>query len=213
MATLSGLGAVMPWVKTAAEAIAAQTGITKVYGFRTIEQNNAAGGVRNSDHLTGLAVDFPGSTAQGNVMSTYAVANAKALGVKYVIWNKRINYVDGKGWRTYSGTNPHTDHVHVSFKASAPAKSLADKIYDAATGLPLIGGVIDKAGDAVDTVTDAAGTVGDIADALNPTTWADNAQKVAVRLVIVSAGLAIGVLGVARLVAPTIGKATEAPGT
>lgn len=42
--------------------------------------------------------------------------------VKYVIWNKRIvsSYPQGGKdawvWRNYSGSNPHTKHVHISVK-------------------------------------------------------------------------------------------------
>jgi hypothetical protein len=38
--------------------------------------------------------------------------------VKYVIWNRRIwNAAKGKQWRGYTGTNPHTKHIHVSVKS------------------------------------------------------------------------------------------------
>ncbi|WP_181778934.1 hypothetical protein [Pseudonocardia pini] len=33
----------------------------------------------------------------------------------YVIFNERITTPDFSGWRRYTGTNPHTKHVHVSF--------------------------------------------------------------------------------------------------
>lgn len=33
----------------------------------------------------------------------------------YVIFNRRITASDFSGWRAYTGTNPHTSHVHVSF--------------------------------------------------------------------------------------------------
>jgi hypothetical protein len=35
----------------------------------------------------------------------------------YIIWNRRIfrAYNPGAGWEPYSGTNPHTDHIHFSF--------------------------------------------------------------------------------------------------
>lgn len=44
--------------------------------------------------------------------------------IKYIIWNKRIANSSAIGssapwaWRTYTGSNPHTRHVHVSVKAS-----------------------------------------------------------------------------------------------
>ena len=42
-------------------------------------------------------------------------ANARRLGVQYVIWNRRIWSSYAPTWRAYSGPSPHTDHVHVSF--------------------------------------------------------------------------------------------------
>jgi len=43
--------------------------------------------------------------------------------VKYLIWNRRIANSSAIGsaapweWRSYSGANPHTAHMHVSVKA------------------------------------------------------------------------------------------------
>ncbi|MEP6760418.1 MAG: hypothetical protein ABJA93_03535 [Sporichthyaceae bacterium] len=44
-------------------------------------------------------------------------ANARRLGIQYIIWNGRIwgSYRWASGWRYYSGANRHTDHVHISF--------------------------------------------------------------------------------------------------
>jgi hypothetical protein len=44
-------------------------------------------------------------------------SRARRLGIQYVIWNKRIwgSYAASSGWRRYTGANPHTDHVHISF--------------------------------------------------------------------------------------------------
>ena len=44
-------------------------------------------------------------------------ANARRLGIMYMVFNKKIwgAYSASKGWRPYSGSNPHTDHVHFSF--------------------------------------------------------------------------------------------------
>ncbi|WP_205669992.1 peptidoglycan-binding protein [Amycolatopsis sp. CFH S0078] len=33
----------------------------------------------------------------------------------YVIYNRRITNEDFSGWHAYTGSNPHTSHVHVSF--------------------------------------------------------------------------------------------------
>jgi hypothetical protein len=43
-------------------------------------------------------------------------AMARRLGIQYMIWNHRIwgSYKASSGWRRYTGSNPHTDHVHFS---------------------------------------------------------------------------------------------------
>ena len=43
-------------------------------------------------------------------------AMARRLGVMYIIWNRRIfrMYRPSEGWTSYSGSSPHTDHVHFS---------------------------------------------------------------------------------------------------
>jgi hypothetical protein len=43
-------------------------------------------------------------------------ANARRLGVQYVIWNRHIwgSYSASSGWRPYTGADPHVSHVHIS---------------------------------------------------------------------------------------------------
>ena len=43
-------------------------------------------------------------------------ANARRLGIMYMIWNRQIWSAarHSEGWRPYSGTSPHTDHIHFS---------------------------------------------------------------------------------------------------
>lgn len=49
-----------------------------------------------------------------------AAGNARRLGIMYAIWNGRVwksyraNDSQGSGWETYSGSSPHTDHIHIS---------------------------------------------------------------------------------------------------
>lgn len=86
-----------------------------------------------SDHCTGLAVDFMiprWSSRAGNAygwrVAHWVQAHAKALRVKYIIWDvqKWVPTVSGR-WRPYrhpyGNSNPtlaHKNHVHVSFYAS-----------------------------------------------------------------------------------------------
>ncbi len=44
-------------------------------------------------------------------------AMARRFGIMYIIWNHKMwrAYDPGRGWATYTGPVPHTDHVHFSF--------------------------------------------------------------------------------------------------
>ena len=53
----------------------------------------------------------------GDRLAAWAVNNAQALGVLYVIWYRQI-WMPGTGWRAYNSygdpATEHTNHVHVS---------------------------------------------------------------------------------------------------
>lgn len=77
-----------------------------------------------SDHDVGNAVDIthnPGSGADCHVMAERIVAR-KDRRVKYLIWNQRIvrSYpkpdIPAWTWAPYTGTNPHTKHLHISIR-------------------------------------------------------------------------------------------------
>jgi hypothetical protein len=43
-------------------------------------------------------------------------AMARRLGVMYVIWNRRMwRAYNPRGWQPYTGSDPHVNHVHISF--------------------------------------------------------------------------------------------------
>jgi hypothetical protein len=82
------------------------------------------------EHPAGRACDFSAfpsgfpsyaaggeDKAYGDALASWAVANANALGVLYVIWYRQV-WFPGSGWRGYSGygdaATEHTNHVHVS---------------------------------------------------------------------------------------------------
>lgn len=77
------------------------------------------------EHAQGRALDFMTLTDNqqayrdkvGNEIAAYLWKHRKRLGVWYIIWNRRIISMTypNSGWRSYNGSNPHTDHVHVSF--------------------------------------------------------------------------------------------------
>ena len=113
----------------------AQYVMAMVLGYYKVGRNIAitractVGGT--SEHKEGRALDWavnvnnPAEKAAGDAFTSWLTAvgpdgqvgyNARRLGVMYVIWNGQIwsNSSSTSGWRTYAGTSPHTDHVHVS---------------------------------------------------------------------------------------------------
>jgi uncharacterized protein YraI len=106
--------------KTYRAAVAKFPRIKTVYGVR-------AGAA--SDHATGRAVDLmiPGYKSAsgkklGGDVARWARANAKSLGITYVIWNQRIWSVgrSSEGWRLManrgSDSANHKNHVHISVR-------------------------------------------------------------------------------------------------
>jgi MYXO-CTERM domain-containing protein len=91
-----------------------------------------------SEHKEGRAWDWKVNyynTAQRDIADTVidwlldtdphgnACANARRLGMMYFIWNSKIwgayrspnASCSTAGWKAYTGSNPHTDHVHISW--------------------------------------------------------------------------------------------------
>ena len=115
------LGPVKPWVKAAANELGPKFGISVIGGWRS-------GAHDPNGHPAGRALDLMVSdVGRGTRLAEYARANARRLGVEYVIWRQRIWSVarNGEGWRRMedrgSPTQNHMDHVHVNFNATAPA--------------------------------------------------------------------------------------------
>jgi hypothetical protein len=114
----SGLGAVKPFVRTAAQLLGCKYGKPTMYGVA------GRGGV--SDHPGGKAIDFMVDRGTGDALAACALKNKAALGITYVIWKQRINF--GQGWQGMEDrggvTANHFDHVHVSFGNGAKGNSL-----------------------------------------------------------------------------------------
>ncbi|HFI0703729.1 TPA: LysM peptidoglycan-binding domain-containing protein [Streptococcus suis] len=93
-------------------------GITSFSGYRPGD---------SGDHGKGLAIDFmvPQSSALGDQVAAYAVANLASKNINYIIWKQRFYapydsiYGPAYTWNLMpdrgSITENHYDHVHVSF--------------------------------------------------------------------------------------------------
>lgn len=135
------LGPVKPHVRAVAESLGPQFGYTTIWGYA---YRNIEGTSKLSDHAKGLALDFMSYTnmAQGTSLANHLVANYKQLNVTYVIWNRRI-WEPHRGWYAYTGRNPHTDHVHVSFTPTGTYNGPGSNVGGGSDNVSQ-GGTLDK---------------------------------------------------------------------
>jgi Putative peptidoglycan binding domain len=80
-----------------------------------------------SEHYDGRASDWmlnvnnPQQKAIANSVTAWLSAGggamARRFGISYIIWNKKVfkEYRPEAGWTAYTGSSPHTDHIHISF--------------------------------------------------------------------------------------------------
>ncbi|HFI0787698.1 TPA: LysM peptidoglycan-binding domain-containing protein [Streptococcus suis] len=107
-----------PQVAAFRAEVANAFGITSFSGYRPGD---------SGDHGKGLAIDFmvPQSSALGDQVAEYAIANIGAKNISYIIWKQRFYapyasiYGPAYTWNLMpdrgSITENHYDHVHVSF--------------------------------------------------------------------------------------------------
>ncbi|HEM3164863.1 TPA: LysM peptidoglycan-binding domain-containing protein [Streptococcus suis 92-1191] len=107
-----------PQVAAFCAEVANAFGITSFSGYRPGD---------SGDHGKGLAIDFmvPQSSALGDQVAAYAVANLASKNINYIIWKQRFYapydsiYGPAYTWNLMpdrgSVTENHYDHVHVSF--------------------------------------------------------------------------------------------------
>lgn len=113
--------------KICAEIIREFPAIPNVWGYATFPDHNNR---RCIDYMViGQGSDAK-RVALGNAIAAYHIKHAKRLGVNGIIWNRRVMGFPHSGgqnsyrgpygkWRTYTGTQSHTDHVHVEYDGSA----------------------------------------------------------------------------------------------
>ena len=80
-----------------------------------------------SEHYDGRALDWmlsvnnPDQKAIADSVTAWLSADdgamARRFGIQYMIWNQHMwrEYDPARGWAPYSGSDPHTSHVHFSF--------------------------------------------------------------------------------------------------
>ena len=98
------------------------------FGAHTAYINRACSSGGQSEHKEGRALDYmlPSTDPTSlkilaNVLGTDKYGNAHALGrrfgLMYIISNHKMFrfYHPEWGWQPYTGSNPHTDHIHFSF--------------------------------------------------------------------------------------------------
>jgi peptidoglycan hydrolase-like protein with peptidoglycan-binding domain len=101
------------------------------YGSRSYGVSRACGsGV--TEHSEGRALDWminagvPEQKAIADSIVQWLSASddkgnagvmARRLGIMYIIWDRKVwrAYAPERGWAAYTGSSPHTDHIHFSF--------------------------------------------------------------------------------------------------
>lgn len=111
-----GLAILVEQIKTLYPGITVGTIGDKNHQNTTSDHNpDPDGSVDAADFMLGTA--FTKNNAQALVDSLVQNRDER---IAYIIWNKRIcsSTVSPWTWRPYSGSNPHTDHVHISVNDS-----------------------------------------------------------------------------------------------
>lgn len=88
------------------------------HSHRKSDHNPDAEGVVHAFDLT----HDPVNGVDCEKLATHLVKR-RDVRVKYIIWNHRICNANTWAWRAYSGTNPHSKHMHVSIKDSDAAET------------------------------------------------------------------------------------------
>ena len=126
-----GARALMSWFLG---AYAGRGGTNKgIYNCRPIP-----GSTTLSLHAEGRACDLgvPVGASWGQPLADALVAHSGELGIQEVIYRRRIwsGAHPDDGWRTYNGSNPHTEHIHAGLSVAA-ARSLGIDAVAAQLGL------------------------------------------------------------------------------
>jgi hypothetical protein len=85
-------------------------------------------GRRRDIHEEGRAVDFMVehvASAEGEALANWLLANAEAIGVQGIVWNRASWYPErSPRFRfPYTGSSEHRDHVHAELSEGAAART------------------------------------------------------------------------------------------
>jgi len=128
------------------------------YGSHTSYIGRACSEGGQSEHKEGRALDYMldvGSAGQRRIaedildwlLATDSYgnthANARRFGIMYMIWNRRIwkAYDSPNSWQSYTGSNPHTDHIHFSFSWAGARQQTS--WWDGGTAISVYGTLSD----------------------------------------------------------------------
>ncbi|MFI7487497.1 M23 family peptidase [Micromonospora echinaurantiaca] len=133
--------------------------VNETYGSHTWGIGRDCGSGGTSEHKEGRALDYhfnyydAGQRADATDLLNWLLATdsygnrhamARRLGMMYIIWNNKIwkAYEPSAGWQTYSGSNPHTDHIHFSFSWAGAQKRTSWWSADHVAGNASVYGVL-----------------------------------------------------------------------
>lgn len=104
-----------------------------IYNCRSV-----AGTTTTSLHGEGRAADLgvPVGAGWAQTLADRLVALSAELGIQCVIHNRRIwsGSYPNAGWRTYTGSNPHTDHLHVELSWNSARTLTAERVQQVLGG-------------------------------------------------------------------------------
>lgn len=123
-----GAKALMAWFLGAYQARGGKN--LGIYNCRTVRGSTAT----TSLHGEGRACDFginPHGAAWGDGLAEMLRVHSGELGIQCVIWNRKIwsGAYPEAGWRAYSGTNPHVDHIHLELSKAAAASLTPEHVH------------------------------------------------------------------------------------
>lgn len=127
------------------------------YNCRSIVGNSSKMSVHGTGRALDIHIDLSGGSADndaGDPIGNWLIANAEAIGIQYVIWDRTqwtAERASGTKGRKYNGQHPHNDHLHIEL--SVEGGQAATDWYSgpktppkipSCESIPVAGGIIDN---------------------------------------------------------------------